>query len=308
MIGEDPDLEKSGRMLNCVTEWNRDGITLEADQRHVRETLKGLELERANRSATPCAVDRRDEGKGESRRGQTQTGHKWEDANNSDDRDRPQMADDDDPDSQAVTNGGVTRYRALVARISYLSQDRPHLKFASLQVCCAMAKRTMRDMECVKRIWKIPRWKAEGEVLVPLDPYSDAACGGYKATRRSVSAGVIMRGAHCLKVWNKKQHVVTLSFAESELYAAVKTGPEGLGDPERGTGLGNIVWAELTPGCLSNDVLGQPQRTGQSEARRHAESVDAGGIQVRQVCHEDEGRHERERRRPDDETAGKAED
>ena len=73
-------------------------------------------------------------------------------ANNSDYRDRPQIADDDDPDSQALTNGDITRYRALVARISYLSQDRPDLKFASMQVCCAMAKPTMRDMERVKRI------------------------------------------------------------------------------------------------------------------------------------------------------------
>ena len=58
VIGEDPDLEKSGRKLNRVIEWNRDGITIEADQRHVREILKGLELERANHSATPCAVER----------------------------------------------------------------------------------------------------------------------------------------------------------------------------------------------------------------------------------------------------------
>ena len=34
-----------------------------------------------------------------------------------------------------------------------------------------------------------------------------------KATRRSVSAGVIMREGHCLKVWTKKQQVVALSSA-----------------------------------------------------------------------------------------------
>ena len=38
-----------------------------------------------------------------------------------------------------------------------------------------------------------------------------------------------MSGGHCLKVWTKKQQVVSLSSAESELYAAVKTAPEGLG-------------------------------------------------------------------------------
>ena len=38
-------------------------------------------------------------------------------------------------------------------------------------------------------------------------------------------------------------------------------------DPERDKGLGDIVPTEFASGCLSNDVLGQPQKTGQSEAR-----------------------------------------
>ena len=57
MIGEGADLDKSGRKLIRVIEWGRDGITIEADQRHVREILRGLELERANPAATPCAVE-----------------------------------------------------------------------------------------------------------------------------------------------------------------------------------------------------------------------------------------------------------
>ena len=48
VLGGDPDLEKSGRILNRVTGWDRDGITVEADQRHVREIMKGLELERGS--------------------------------------------------------------------------------------------------------------------------------------------------------------------------------------------------------------------------------------------------------------------
>ena len=70
VIGEDPDLEKSGKILNRVITWNRDGITIEAHQRHVREILKGLELGRANRSVTPCAMEKKDEGMGEHQRGQ----------------------------------------------------------------------------------------------------------------------------------------------------------------------------------------------------------------------------------------------
>ena len=72
-------------------------------------------------------------------RDRPQTEHEW-DLKNGDDRDRPQMADDEENDSQALTGGDIMRYRALVPRISYLSQDRPDLKFASMQVCCAMAK------------------------------------------------------------------------------------------------------------------------------------------------------------------------
>ena len=38
-----------------------------------------------------------------------------------------------------------------------------------------------------------------------------------------------MRGGHCLKVWTKKQQVVSLSSADSELYAPVKAASEGMG-------------------------------------------------------------------------------
>ena len=151
MVGEDADFEKSGRKLNCVIEWGRDGITVEADQRQVRETLKDLALERSKHFATPCAVERKNEGgarrderKSENRRrrGQTQTKHECDGMSDGDDKDRPQMAGDDANDSQALTGGGITWYRALVARISYLSTP----------VCCAVAKPTTRDVERVKRI------------------------------------------------------------------------------------------------------------------------------------------------------------
>ena len=101
-----------------------------------------------------------------------------------------------------------------------------------------MANPSVRDMDRVKRIGRYLagkrrakcrfRWQQSGE----LEVYLDADSPGEKATRRSVSAGLIIRGGHCLKVWIKKQQVVSLSTAESELYAAVKTASEskGLGD------------------------------------------------------------------------------
>ena len=75
VIGEDADFEKSGRILNRVVQRDRDGTTIEADQRDVREILKDLELERANHSTTPCAVERKDEGgaRKEESKGRTDT-------------------------------------------------------------------------------------------------------------------------------------------------------------------------------------------------------------------------------------------
>ena len=72
---------------------------------------------------------------------------------------------DDTNDSQALTGGDITKYRALVARISYLTQDRPDLKFAAMQVCCAMAKPSASDPHRVKRIGRYLVGKPRAECL-----------------------------------------------------------------------------------------------------------------------------------------------
>ena len=57
VVGEDDGcLEKRGRILNRVMKWKRGGITIEADQRHVREILKDLSLKQVNLLTTPCVV------------------------------------------------------------------------------------------------------------------------------------------------------------------------------------------------------------------------------------------------------------
>ena len=72
-----------------------------------------------------------------------------------------------------------------------------------------------------------------------------------------------MRGEHCLKVWTKKQQVVSLSSAESELYAAVKTASEGLGVQSVAKDLGILVGLNLhldasaTMGLVNRRGLGK---------------------------------------------------
>ena len=73
----------------------------------------------------PCAVERNNEGNARSeasarenrrRQGQTQNKHEWDGMSDGDDRDRLEMAGDDAKDSQALTSGDITKYRALVTR------------------------------------------------------------------------------------------------------------------------------------------------------------------------------------------------
>ena len=89
-----------------------------------------------------------------------------------------------------------------------------------------MADPTVRDWERAKRIGRYLsgkprakcwlRWQQSGD----LEAYSDADWGRDPPTRRSVSAGVIMRGGHCSNWWVSD---------ESELYAAVKAESKGPG-------------------------------------------------------------------------------
>ena len=115
-----------------------------------------------------------------------------------------------------------------------------------------------------------------------MEAYSDADWRGDKATRRSVSAGVILRGGHCLKVWTKEQQVVSLSTAESEPYAAVKTVSEGLGiqsvAKDLGTSCGlNLHLDASATMCLVN-------RRGLVKAKHvDVQNLWTGIIQVRQV-------------------------
>ena len=152
---------------------------------------------------------------------------------------------------------------AQLARISYLSQDRPDLKFASMQVCCAMARPTMRDMERVRRIGRFLVGRPRARCWFRWQQCDElGSVFGRRLVRRQghreVRVGwVIMRGVHCLKVWTKKQQVVSLSSAESELYVAVTTASERLGiqsitkDMGRSCGL-NLHWDAPATMCLVN--------------------------------------------------------
>ena len=62
-----------------------------------------------------------------------------------------------------------------------------------------------------------------------LAAYSDSDWAGCKATRRSVSGGILVLNGCAVKCWSNKQATVALSTGEAELYAATKAAAEVLG-------------------------------------------------------------------------------
>lgn len=99
-----------------------------------------------------------------------------------------------------------------------------------------MSNPTEKSLAAIKRIGRylirrpqaaqLFEWQGMARTLIV---YSDSDWGGDKKTRKSTSSGCIMVGSHVLKVWSKRQQVVSLSSMEAELYAGVKAATEAIG-------------------------------------------------------------------------------
>ena len=129
-------------------------------------------------------------------------------------------------ETSKLTPEAATSYRALSARCNYLAQDRPDIAYASKELCRDFAAPTLQSLSKLKKVIRylkgVPRlvyrfpWQdqRDGDVLV-LEVDTDFA--GCRATRRSTSGGVALRGAHCLRHWSSTQPTVALSSGEAEL-------------------------------------------------------------------------------------------
>ena len=118
----------------------------------------------------------------------------------------------------------ATMYRALSARILYLSMDRPEVSFSAKELCRYFAHPTKVGLEALKRtarflvgmprvVWSFPFQAHTQELSV----FVDTDFGGCQTTRRSTSGGIAMRGAHPVKHWSITQTTVALSSGEAEL-------------------------------------------------------------------------------------------
>ena len=130
----------------------------------------------------------------------------------------------------------ATMFRALSARVLYLSMDRPECAFAAKELCRQFAAPTKKGVEALKRTARflvgMPRLVYEFQFQKAtnvLQVFVDTDFGGCHSTRRSTSGGVAMRGGHCVKHWSTTQTKVALSSGEAELGGICRGASIGLG-------------------------------------------------------------------------------
>ena len=130
----------------------------------------------------------------------------------------------------------ATQYRAIAARLDFLSIDRPDIQCSCKEATRRMATPINSDWSLLKRIGRYllgtPRvvhcyeWQAwPGGVTI----FVDSNWAGCVRTRKSTTGVCVMHGKHLLRSFSKTQANIALSSAEAELYAMVLAASEGLG-------------------------------------------------------------------------------
>ena len=280
------------RILNKVVRITDGGIELEADPRHAELVIKELGLEDAKPSAVPGSkvesksksTDAEMEKVARSRSAQkrmevekqmdsiesattSMKGENW----NSELSDELEVKDDDDGDEE-LDAAGARRYRAVAARLSYISPDRPDIGFATKEAARNMSKPRASDLRKLRKIGRYligrPRlilsfpWQNVQDRIVA---FTDSDWAGCAASAKSTSGGAVCLGEHVLKTYCKQQKVIALSSAEAELYAMVSASAEAIAIAAYARDLGMDLGIEMY--CDSAAALGITNRAGIGKVR-----------------------------------------
>ena len=200
IVGPDPSDMKAIVILNRILQWTEDGITLEADQRHVELILKQMEMEKCNGSEiTGGAV-------------------------------KPES------DGEKLNDVQGRNFRSMAARCNFMASDRVDLQFACKEICRRMSSPCDGDWSGLKQVARYlkahPRMLMEFKYQKPVKELTvlvDTDYGGCKRTRWSTNGGIALLGKHLVKSWSTTQTVVSLSSGEAEYYGVAKGACEGVG-------------------------------------------------------------------------------
>ena len=100
MIGEAADLDRQLQVLNRTVRWSSKGLWIEADPRHVKEVIRALGLEGASPAPTPGVAA----------------------------KEETKVEDNEESTDPELVHEETTMFRAVAARLNYLSQDGPTLR------------------------------------------------------------------------------------------------------------------------------------------------------------------------------------
>ena len=158
------------------------------------------------------------------------------------DDDGEEIKEDDD---ELLVGKEATLYRAISARINFLSADRADLQFCSKEASLKMSSPSRSDWLKLKRIGRylihrgqvahVYRWQSPSPTITV---FVDSNWAGCLRTRTSTTGMAILHGAHLFRSISRARSNIALSSAEAELYAMVHGGSEGLGARAMGLDFG----------------------------------------------------------------------
>ena len=225
---------KSIKTLNRRLHWGKRGIMYQHDPRHVDVLVKDLGLEHGNSVQTPAAPGALEE-----------------------------------EESEPLSQDQHHRYRSLVARCLFLSQDRADITFIVNELCQKMSNPNQQSLARLKRLARYLKRERQweqvfeyGAMTKDLTVFTDSDWAGCKETRKSSSAGVLMLGKHTLKAYTRKQRIIAKSSAEAEQYAAALGAFEAKGVQSMMFDLGFEVKPVLAIGAKATEHILHRQGVG----------------------------------------------
>ena len=136
---------------------------------------------------------------------------------------------------EPLNDEDARKVRRAIARINYMSQDRPDLAVVSRVLSQGMSAPHEGIRGGIKRAIRYLKKCPRCVLRVSVDPerslelLTDSDWAGDASSRRSCSGGFVLWHGVPLTCWSKLQSNVALSSGEAELNGAVKAMSEGLG-------------------------------------------------------------------------------
>ena len=239
IVGDSPEEQKEGRVLNRIVRITEHGWEYEPDQRHADMIIEAMGLQNSKGVSTPAEEEKA-----------------WEEETN----------------NEELGSERATTFRRIAARANYLAADRPDIMYSVKEICRQMAKPTMRGWKQMKRLARYLKTSPRTILEYPwqslekeIEGFSDSDWAGCKRSGKSTSGGVIKIGEHLIKAWSKTQTSVTRSSAEAELVAMCKLAAEMIGMGSLAADLGQDM--KITMYADSSAAIAIAKRKGSGKLR-----------------------------------------